>query len=419
MNGTDTLLFVSPRFLFPVDSGGKIRTTQILRGLKGGGFRIRLLSPGSAALARKYAAELAGICDEFAYWPEKATGVRRQLARALYLLHRLPMPVRSDLSGSALSLVARSLADRPAVAVFDFLHGAVLAPEVLACPAVLFTHNIEAEIFKRHSLVARNPFLRALWSQQYRKMVAFEYASLRRFEVVVAVSERDAQAFRADYRLENTFVIPTGVDLDYFSYRQPERATEIVFCGSMDWLANQDGVRYFMDEVWSLVADKVPGARLTVIGRAPPASLVDAARARGLPWIFTGFVDDVRPYVAGAAVSVVPLRVGGGTRLKVFESMAMGPVVVSTTIGAEGLPVVSGQHCVIADSAAAFAAATVMVLTDRARRVEMSRAARAYVEDNCGHRVAAREFERGCRLAIARFSGRAVGSRQIGAAGVP
>src|SRR5690606_13512385 len=150
------------------------------------------------------------------------------------------------------------------------------------------------------------------------------------------------------------------------------------------------------------IVDRVPEATMTVVGRAPPAALVAEAERRGLRWRFTGFVDDVRPIVGGAAVSVVPLQVGGGTRLKVFESMAMGPVVVSTTIGVEGLPVQSGLNCVVADDAATMADAVVTLLTDRERRLSMSRAARHFVEEECGHVVAARSFERACLRALGR-----------------
>jgi glycosyltransferase involved in cell wall biosynthesis len=400
VNSSRTLLFVSPRFLFPVDSGGKIRTTQILRGLKGGRFRIRLLSPGSPEVARRYADEIESVCDEFAFWPEPSTGLWRILARSAYLLNDLPMPVRSDLSHAATQLVRRALADRPAAAVFDFLHAAVLAPSEVECPTVLFTHNVEAEIFARHRSIARDPLRRSIWGQQYRKMVRFEQDSMHRFDVVVAVSERDATAFRRDYGREGVFVIPTGVDLDYFSFTEPHRDLDIVFCGSMDWLANQDGVEFLMEEIWAAIVNRVPEARMTIVGRAPPTALVEMARARGLRWTFTGFVDDVRPYVHGAAVSIIPLRVGGGTRLKVFESMAMGSVVVSTSVGVEGLPVEPGKHCLIADDPLGLADAAVRLIRDADLRFTMARAARDHVVERFGYLVAAREFEKGCELAI-------------------
>jgi len=402
MSRRQTLLFVSPRFLFPVDSGGKIRTTQVLRGMKGGRFRIRLMSPATPDLVARHREDLAQVCDEFEFWPAPPDGWRGTLGRAWHLFDMLPMPVRVDRSAAAMATVARALEAGPDVVVFDFLHGAVLAPPDIDVPSVIFTHNVEAQIFARHLEVARSAWMRAIWRNQLRKMRAYEARALARFDVVVAVSAEDVRLFERDYGVRGAHVIPTGVDLEFFHHTPPSRDTEIVFCGSMDWLANQGAMRYFMDEVWAAIVERVPEAAMTVVGRAPPAALVAEAARRGLRWRFTGFVDDVRPIVGGAAVSVVPLQVGGGTRLKVFESMAMGPVVVSTSIGVEGLPVESGLNCIVADGADAMAQAIVSLLEDRGHRLEMSQAARRFVEEKCGHVVAARSFESMCVGALDR-----------------
>ena len=394
------LLFISPRFLFPVDSGGKIRTTQILRGLKGGRFRIRLLSPGSARETGLYAPDLATVCDEFAWWPSGRIGSLRKLARASYVLGRLPIPVRDDDSRAARDIVSTAIRDSPAVVVFDFLHSAVLAPIDIASPSVLFTHNVETEIFARHRDTATNPLMRAVWASQTRKMATYERQSLSRFDVVVAVSDRDAAMFNRDFDCSSTFVIPTGVDTDYFRHHASSGRHEVVFCGSMDWLANQDGILYFMNEVWPLIVRDLPLASMRVIGRAPPDALVKEAQRRGLQWTFTGFVDDVREHVRGADVSIIPLRIGGGTRLKVYESMAMGPVVVSTAIGVEGLPVVGGQHCLVADDPVGLASAVVALLHNPALREKLSATARDFVVESCGYRMAAGRFEAACVRAM-------------------
>ena len=174
---------------------------------------------------------------------------------------------------------------------------------------MIFTHNVEAEIFHRHYKVAKTPIGRALWGNQYRKMQTFEKQALKRFDVVVAVSRRDAEQFQAEYGVTNTSLIRTGVDLDFFSYVTPKEDRKVVFCGSMDWLANQEAISFFMDEVWEIIVTRVPDATMTVVGRAPPARLVKAAASRDYNWTFTHFVDDVRPYMQGASVSVIPLRV--------------------------------------------------------------------------------------------------------------
>jgi glycosyltransferase involved in cell wall biosynthesis len=220
------------------------------------------------------------------------------------------------------------------------------------------------------------------------------------------VSERDGRHFEDVCGKDRITVIPTGVDLDYFAFDDRESAAPadggtIVFTGSMDWLANVDGVQYFMDEVWPRIVRARARAKMVVVGRSPPKGLVQAARERGLSWTFTGFVDDVRPYVRDAQVYVIPLRVGGGTRIKAYEAMAMGRAVVSTTIGVEGLPVTPGREYLCADNAEAFAAAVLRLLDDDAARRALAAGARSLVERQFSAHVAAGIFEEACARAIA------------------
>jgi glycosyltransferase involved in cell wall biosynthesis len=293
---------------------------------------------------------------------------------------------------------------RPDVVVFDFPHAAVLGPVRFDTPAVMFTHNVEAEIFARHAQVATSFVTRWLWANQRRKMIRFEREALARFDCVVAVSDRDARHMQQVYGARNVRVINTGVDLDFFAWARPADGAEIMFSGSMDWLANQDGIAYFMDEVWPLITHVRPDARMTVVGRAPPKSLVGEVQARGLNWRFTGYVDDIRDFIKQASVYVIPLRVGGGTRLKVFEAMGLGCPVVSTTIGVEGLPLQHATHYLRADEPASFAQAVLQLLDDADLRLRLSQAARTHVEANFSFQSVAREFERICLDTIAAVS---------------
>jgi glycosyltransferase involved in cell wall biosynthesis len=398
------LAFVSPLFLFPNDAGGKIRTTNILRGLKGGAFDITLLGPASADEASKWAGEIETICDRFTTW---RPAPRAQWRRALDTLRRLPVNVAVDCNASARQLIGEVLAERHFdVVVFDFVHAAVLRPDPIRAPTVCFTHNVEAEIFARHAKQARSAPMRLLWASQFEKMKRFEGEALARFSRVVAVSDRDAAKFQELYGIANTSVIPTGVDLEHFAWREPAevdeaRAPTVVFTGAMDWAANIDGIRYFIEGVWPLVVGRVPSARFTVVGRNPPVGLVDLGRS-AINVEFTGFVDDVRPYVGDAKVFVIPLRVGGGTRIKAFEAMAMGCPVVSTTIGIEGLGVQDGVHYLRRDTAEEQAEAIVNLLGDTELRRRLSKRARECVELRFGHIGVARVFEDICLRTIDR-----------------
>jgi glycosyltransferase involved in cell wall biosynthesis len=380
-----------------MDNGGKIRTVQVLRGIKGGRYEIVLASPVPPEGQTRFASEIAAVCDRFVSWPEPRRGLAFPLTRMRHLASRLPVSIATDRSRPGRRVVAAELAGRPDVVVFDFLHATVLAPDSLAASSVLFTHNVESEIFRRHAALAANPLKRAVWRDQLRKMERFERDTLRRFQTVVAVSERDAARFHESYGIAGVEVIPTGVDTEFFSYAPPGESQCIAFTGSMDWLANIDAMDYLLEQVWDLVVREVPGARLKVIGRNPPAFLVEKARARGAAWQFTGFVDDVRPHVRDCSAYVIPLRVGGGTRLKAFEAMAMGCPVVSTSIGVEGLPLEPGRHYLRADTASELAACLVLLLRDGELRERIAREARRHVEERFSFLRAAQAFERICR----------------------
>jgi polysaccharide biosynthesis protein PslH len=211
-------------------------------------------------------------------------------------------------------------------------------------------------------------------------MERYERTYLNRADHVLAVSEQDRNAFSKFVDPSRITVIPTGVDVDYFrpSSELEQTPNSLVFSGAMDWMPNEDGILYFIHEILPLIRREIPEISLCVVGRDPSRKLRDLAAS--LPSIqVTGRVEDIRPFVRRSAVYVVPLRIGGGTRLKIFEAMAMGKSIVSTTIGAEGLPINPGKDVLIADQPQEFADATVALLKDPSRRTEMGRAARELV----------------------------------------
>jgi glycosyltransferase involved in cell wall biosynthesis len=399
------LLFVSPRFLFPTDEGGKIRTASILRAMRGGMFEITLASPAPPNHAA-FAAELEGVCDRFVPWPAPP---RARIRRVMALADKLPVGVALDRHAAGRGVVAALLAQEPDVLLADFPHAAVLLPEDALGPAsVLFTHNVETEIFERHARVATGA-RRLVWRQQARKMGTFERDACRRFDTVIAVSARDARALAERFGLSRVETIDTGVDLDFFAYsppapKVPPDGGTIVFTGVMDSPANIDGVDFLMNEAWPAIVRARPAARLVVAGRNPDPALVARARARGVAFTFTGFVDDIRPHIAAADVSVIPLRVGSGTRIKAFESMASGRPVVATGIGIEGLDTTPGEHFLQADTGPDIAAAVLRLLDDADLRARLAASARARLEERFSWSHVARQFERICADAHARHT---------------
>ena len=399
-NALRKMLFVSPRFLFPVDSGGKIRTTQILRGMLGKTYHITLASPAPPQW-QTYTDEIAAVCDEFEHWPERQTGALHNLTRLRHLLGNVPVAVATDRDGNATRRIHGLIADHQYdVIVYDFPHAVIYGHPPKDITSVLFTHNVESEIFKRHVDVATNVLTRWVWRNQYRKMLSFEAHAIKPFHASVAVSQRDKENLERLYGADNVGVIRTGVDLDFFPYSPRVHNGNIVFTGAMDWMANIDAIEYMIDEIWPLVIQRTPNAKMTVVGRNPPDRLVE--RAQGLNWTFTGFVDDVRPYVRDACAYAIPLRVGGGTRLKVFEAMAMGAPMVSTSIGVEGLQVEANQHYLKADNASSFANALCDLVENQEQGDQLSVSARKFVEENFSHLMAAKDFEAICSEAFDR-----------------
>ena len=395
MNGArPRLLFISPRFLFPLDEGGKIRTSNILRQMRGKEFDITLASPAPSPEA--HASDIADIADRFLSWP---TPKPSPLTKVLAVPGRLPISVATDRSPAGCATVARALAERPDVVVGDFPHAGVLLPDRFEIPSVMFTHNIEAEIYERHAAVAPFP-QRLVWRNEARKMRRYEGETLRRFDVAIAVSARDGEGLRKQYGLDSIELIDTGVDLDFYPFSPPPSEPVLVFSGAMDSRSNIDGIDFLLDDVWPLIARARPDARAVIVGRNPPAALVAKAQNRGLPWRFTGFVDDIRPHIAAAQVSVIPLRVGSGTRIKAFEAMALGRPVVSTKLGVEGLDITSNEHFLAADSAADFAGAILRLFDDAALRNRLAQAARARLEERFSWVHVARQFEAICLRAM-------------------
>ena len=280
------------------------------------------------------------------------------------------------------------------VIVCDFVSPAGVVPWNSPIPTVLFTHNIEAVIWRRHYEVATNPLWKAVSWWEWRKTAAAERRYLRLADRVLTVSENDRDAFATFIDPRKITVIPTGVDVDYFQPLPIEELSDsLVFTGSMDWLPNEDAIFYFVEAILPLIKQQYPSVSLEVVGRNPSRklqALLETEKSVRL----TGWVEDIRPFLARGAVCIVPLRIGGGTRLKIFEAMAMGKAVVSTAVGAEGLPVQSGQNILLADTPNDFAASVISLLRDSNQRRRLGAAARRLVDENYSWRTVADSFSR-------------------------
>ena len=236
---------------------------------------------------------------------------------------------------------------------------------------------------KRKWKSSTQPFRRLVYGTEWIKTRRIEADVCRSFDHVITVSEDDRRTLDKEFGVTHVSTIPTGVDTDYFHPTEsPTHPGRLVFVGSMDWDPNEDGVLWFLQDVFPRILEAAPHATFSIVGRAPSSRL--RAMAKNLPAIeITGWVPDVRPYLAGAEVVVVPLRVGGGTRIKIPEAMAMAKAVVSTPIGAEGLPFQDWREIRIAEQPEQFARAVVDLFKHAALRDSIATEARdAVVRDH-------------------------------------
>ena len=378
------ILWLGAGLLLPLDKGGKLRTWHLMRHLARR-HHITFLSYADPETPREHVDGMAAVAAEVHTVPRRDPpkgSVAFAADAAGHVLRRLPYAVGKYRTAAYGARVRELLSStRFDLLVCDFLPPVANLPATLPCPSVLFTHNVEAEIWRRHAENA-SAWQRPLLQMQWRRMLRFERDAVRRFDVVLAVSETDRQTLQRLYApLDGSVhVVPTGVDTAYFTRSAGEpRPHHLVFTGSMDWLPNEDGMQYFVREVLPLIRRDEPGATLSIVGRAPTPAVNRLGAEPGVE--VTGPVDDVRPHMAAGSVYVVPLRIGGGTRLKIFEAMAMGLPVVSTTVGAEGLPLTPDEHVRIADDAAGFAAAVVGLLRDPAARACIGHAGQRLVAE--------------------------------------
>ena len=389
------ILFLTPQLPYPPHQGTALRNWGILSYLAPR-HRVSLLSFLGPGQEPRPAPRLAAACARIETVPQPARSLSRRL-RDLLLTRRPDMALRLESP-----LFRRRLASWLARERFDVVHveGIELAGylDLLTAtrprPFILFDdHNCEYLLQKRAFLTdlasPRRWHAAAYSLVQWLRLRRFEAWACRRADRVVTVSEADATALRSLVPDLDPLVLPNGIDVEAYRPDTPPAPgmgeAALVFTGKMDFRPNVDAVLWFAREVFPRVRQAVPGAHFWVVGQRPHPRL---APLRDDPAItLTGWVEEVQPYIAGATVYVIPIRMGGGTRLKLLEAMAMERPVVSTRLGAEGFPVRDGVELLLADAPEAFAEAVVALLHDPARRRALGQAGRRFVQAHYDWRV--------------------------------
>jgi glycosyltransferase involved in cell wall biosynthesis len=399
--------------LWPPTSGGRTRSLQIITELARRHEVTVVTTHSDGDDPEGLAGQLSG-CERvisFEYHPPKRGSAEFPMTLARSWFSRDPVDLWKwrvrDVCECVTGLVNSGHID---VCVADFLFAVNNVPLGGRVPTVLFEHNVEYLIWKRLCDLETVAWRRALLAIEWRKLRAREAAACQGADLTIAVSEHDRDRLAALAPNADITWIPTGVDINYFSPAvDRERPAHLVFSGSMDWHPNEDAVTYFMSDILPLIRAEVPHVSFSIVGRNPTEQVRQAAAAAGAE--VTGTLDDIRPSILESAVCVVPLRAGSGTRLKIFEAMAMGKAVVSTTVGAEGLAILPETHFVPADGAREFADAVIALINDPDRRHRIGAAGRSLVEDRYSWAQVARPFERHCQTAIEKHAHRRTAAR--------
>lgn len=339
---------------YPATSGKRLRTLNLMTRLARR-HALTYIARGTGdreqeARAVKHLADfgIATVVVDHPLAPKKGLGFYARLAGNLF--SPLPYSVTSHVS----PIIAKAVADHAVRHPVDLWQvewpGYMLSVPAGGAPRVLMAPNIDTLIWQRYYEAEANPLKRWYIGNQWRKFARFEREVFRAASRVVVVSEEDATLARRQFQADNVRVVDNGIDRAYFEGVQlSPHSKQILYLGSLDWRPNLDALELLLNRIFPMVRAQVPDATLSIVGRSPPPWL--RTKVLALPGVeLHGDVPDVRPFLANSACLAVPLRIGGGSRLKILEALVCGLPVVSTGVGAEGLHLEPGTHYLLADT---------------------------------------------------------------------
>lgn len=384
------ILFVAPRLPLPADTGGKIRTFNLLK-----------------QISRDHSVDLVTFSfdreDERHIREFREMGIETRLVQApkedtlrkaiIILMSALPYSVSKYYSKEmAKAIAAMQAAKNYDLAHFDHIHMAHYQNYFQGLPCLVDEHNVEYKILERCAHVEKTFIKKILFGDQARKMARFEARKIAGFSACTAVSDEDGRILKHLTRgAKPVYTLPNGVDTEFFQppghqAARPPEEDAVVFTGSMDWLPNDDAVVFFCREVLPLIWEQNAGVKFYIVGKSPSAAVRELAQ-KDPRIIVTGRVDDVRTYIQRAKIFAAPIRIGGGTRLKILEAMSMRKAVVSTTVGAEGIACTKDVDIVLEDTPRAFADEVIVLLKDQQARETLGTAARELVLEKYDWRI--------------------------------
>ena len=377
------VVIVGSTLPYPPTSGSRLRTlnltVRLARRHKVTYLGTRNPDRAEGLAATEYLADHRVEPVEVGYTVPTKSGPGFYARLAANLASPLPYSVASHHSPALTRAVAKAAAGGVDLWQAEWAGGMEAFRGLRGARKLAVAHNVETLIWERYYRNEANPLKRWYIGQQCRKFERFERRAFAEADRVIAVSPEDAALIRGRFGAPHVDVVDNGIDRAYFEAVVPDRDPfKVLFLGSLEWRPNVDAVGVLLDKIFPAVRAAEPRATLDVVGRNPSAALARrAAETEGVA--LHANVADVRPYLARGGVMAVPLRIGGGSRLKILEALATGLPVVSTRVGAEGLSLRDGEHLVLADEPEAMAAELVRSLREPARALELAGAGRRLV----------------------------------------
>lgn len=356
------ILFLMPYSPVPPNFGGAMRIYYLLKSLTSE-HEVTILTFGTSEQEKLLKNEFEDLAEEIHVLPQPWSKSKKRLAQCYSLFSKKSYWFYYGYSKEMQKKIDELLLKKnydvvhsefPNMAQYQFKDDLI---------KVIDSHNVEYDNFRRMWEKCRQPIRKWFYKKEYKKVFREEVDVLNQQDLFMATSKEDVKILKKHVGRVSSFVVPNGVDTSFFtpSSIEPE-PWSLVFTGMMGYTPNNDGMLWFLDEIFPLILEKIPQAKVYIVGNKPPEELKGRQSEQV---IVTGFVDDVRPYVWKSSVFVVPLRMGSGTRLKVVEALAMKKPVVSTSIGCEGIEVEHGKTVLIQDKPEKFASEVINLLKDK------------------------------------------------------
>ena len=374
------IIVIDEELPYPMDTGKRIRSFNLISRLAKK-HSLTYLSYGEQNSEEFVAVKNYGMNPKtISKKIQKKSGIVFYLKLFFNIFSPLPYMVTSHYS----KVFQKALLDEieqinPEVILCEWSPYSVFLKKSMKAKKIIVAHNIEHRIWQRYFENETSPIKKWYIKIQLNKLITFEKETFSSVDGITVVSEMEKEYLTSFCRQDNIKVVDNGVDLGYFvpSLDQPI-ANNLVFVGSMNWRPNQDAVNYFVKDIFPSIKKLIPNLTINFVGKEPPKDILRYNEIEGIH--VTGGVPDVRPYIQNASAYIVPLRIGGGTRLKILEALAMRKPIVSTSIGAEGLHVSHNENILLADSPQQFVESIQMILTNEQMRESMADKGQRLVE---------------------------------------